>query len=302
MNPLFFTYPLSAVLIFVLSLGVGIFLTRRFGLNWRLYWIGGLTFVGSQVLHIPFNSYLLAPLINNGTLLFNTNGLASLVVAAFWYGLSSGLFEEIARYLVFSRWIKNDRTWARALLFGAGHGGMEAMIIGFLVLMTYFQLFAFVGRDPQTLAPNSSAQELALLQQQISQYWSAPWLMSLMGFLERLFTIPMHIANAVLVVQVFRRGQMRWLWFAVAWHAFLNASVLVVANQLKGFGWGAYATEGYLGVLALFSLYFIWALRSPEPAPAVSEAQPAAPTASSLPFKIEPIDDSGENLDQTRFN
>ncbi|HLE14455.1 MAG TPA: hypothetical protein VI776_06890, partial [Anaerolineales bacterium] len=56
---LVYTYPLSAVLIFVLAIGVGLFLTHKFHLSWRLYWIGGAIFILSQVFHLPFNFLLL---------------------------------------------------------------------------------------------------------------------------------------------------------------------------------------------------------------------------------------------------
>ncbi len=52
---LYLTYPLSAVAIVTLALGLGVWITRKFQLDWRLYWIGGAIFILSQVFHIPFN-------------------------------------------------------------------------------------------------------------------------------------------------------------------------------------------------------------------------------------------------------
>ena len=46
---------LNSLLMIGLGLGLGILLARRFGLSWGLYGVGALTFIGSQVLHIPFN-------------------------------------------------------------------------------------------------------------------------------------------------------------------------------------------------------------------------------------------------------
>ncbi len=297
MNPLYILYPLAAILIFLLALGTGIFITRRFGLNWRLYWIGALTFVGSQVLHIPFNSYVLNPLVIDVVLPAVPAGLVRTMLVAALFGLSAGLFEETARYLVFARWIKEDRTWRRALLFGAGHGGIEAIIVGFMIFMTYLQLVSLAGKDLTLLMPNLSPEQVSLAQTQVNQYWSTPWLMSLMGFVERVFTLPLHIANAVLVLQVFRRGQLRWLWLAVGWHTFVNFAALVMMEVLKANSWAAYATEGMLGGLALISLWIIFSLRSPEPEPAPeAEIAPAAP-----PLQITPIIETEENLDQTKY-
>ena len=295
MNPLYILIPFAAILTLALALGTGIFITRRFGLNWRLYWIGALTFVGSQVLHIPFNSYVLNPMVINSILPVIPESLGRTVLIVFLFGLSAGLFEETARYLVFARWIKDDRTWRRALLFGAGHGGIEAIILAFLVLMTYLQLMNLQGKDLSLLMPTLTPEQLTLAQTQVSQYWSMPWLMSMMGFVERVFTLPLHIANAVLVLQVFRRNQVRWLWLAVGWHTFVNFAGLMMTELLKAYSWAAYATEGMLGLLALVSLWIILRLRSPEPAP-----EPAVPLPP-VSLQIAPIVETEENLDQTKY-
>ncbi len=296
MNPLYFTYPLAAIFIFIYAFGLGVVITRRFNLNWRLYWVGALTFVGSQVFHIPFNSIVLQPLIDNGTLLFFPGGIGRTILLAFWFGLSAGLFEELARYLVYARFLPDDRSWKKGVLFGAGHGGIEAIIIGFLILITYFQIRALTGQDLTAVSPGSNASQAVQIQQQINYYWSIPWPLSLLGFVERLFTVPLHIANAVLVLQVFRRNQLRWLWAAVGWHTAVNMLALIFSEQLKSNPYGSYLTEGVIGLTALVSLAIIFVLRTSDPAPASENTVP-------LPaFKIEPIDETPESLDQSRFN
>ena len=55
---LIFTYPFGIFLVLFLVIGLGVFLTRKYNLGWRLYWIGGALFIISQILHIPFNILL----------------------------------------------------------------------------------------------------------------------------------------------------------------------------------------------------------------------------------------------------
>jgi hypothetical protein len=55
MDILFFTYTINGLLMIVLGIGLGIFLTLKFNLGWRLWWIGAMTFILSQIGHIPFN-------------------------------------------------------------------------------------------------------------------------------------------------------------------------------------------------------------------------------------------------------
>ena len=52
---------LNTFLMIGLGLGLGLVLHHRFDLPWGLYGVGALTFVLSQVGHIPFNMWLLNP-------------------------------------------------------------------------------------------------------------------------------------------------------------------------------------------------------------------------------------------------
>jgi uncharacterized membrane protein YhfC len=124
---------LNALLMIAMPLALVIYLTRKLNVGWRLFGIGGVTFVASQVLHIPFNLWVLNPLMEKFGLSISQIGM-QLVIVAILYGLSAGVFEETARYLVYRFWLKKDaeRTWRSALIFGTGHGGIEAIILGVL--------------------------------------------------------------------------------------------------------------------------------------------------------------------------
>ena len=52
---------LNALGMLGLPVALGFILARRLGTSWSLYGIGAVTFVGSQVLHIPFNAWILGP-------------------------------------------------------------------------------------------------------------------------------------------------------------------------------------------------------------------------------------------------
>jgi uncharacterized membrane protein YhfC len=289
-NLLYLTYPLNGLLMLALAFGTGLWITRRFRLGWRLYWIGAATFVISQVFHIPFNLLV--------TWLFQRQVLPAppaewlLPFNAVFLGLSAGLFEETARFLVLRGWAKEARSWAKGLLFGAGHGGIEAAILGLLVLATYVVMAALHGADLAALAP---AGQLELAEQQMQAYWSAPWHLTLLGALERLFTIPVHLALALLVLQVFLRRQLAWLFFAIGWHALLNA-LAVLISQTRGI----YLTEGVLGVMALLSLGMILALRKPEP-PEAEPVPPPGPNGLPESDELGEADVTGEALEGTKY-
>jgi uncharacterized membrane protein YhfC len=294
MDILVLTHLLNGLLMVVMPLGLGIFLTRRFGLGWRIWLIGAATFILSQVGHIPFNQGL--------TLLFQRGTLPSpppewrLPFNALILGLSAGLWEELARYSAFRWWAKDARTWRKGVLMGAGHGGAEAIILGALVLYSFAQLLALRGQDLTSLLGNRlTAAQIQALQTQLNTYWSAPWTATILGAVERAFTIPVQIALSAIVLQAFIRNQFRWVWLAIGWHALVDTVSVLASNRI-----GIYWTEAVIGLTALISVAFLFALRRPEPEAEASSESP--------PSKIKTAEDLQEmawtekDLDDSRYN
>jgi uncharacterized membrane protein YhfC len=294
MDLLLFTHLLNGLLMIAIPVGLALYLTRRFRLGWRLWWIGAATFVLSQIGHIPFN-WLLTRLFQSGVLPLP----AATWIPAFnavVLGLSAGLWEELTRYAVYRWWAKDARSWNKGVLMGAGHGGMEAIILGSLVLYTFINMVALRNADLTQVVP---ASQLALAQQQVSAYWSTSWLLSLLGAVERTFTIPCQIALSVLVLQAFTRGKFRWVWLAVLWHAALDASAVYFSVAWRAYPWWPYAIEGLIGMEALISIAIIFVLRQPEPAAPEELAPTPAPAKDVV---LVPIEETSENLDKTRYN
>ncbi len=241
-------YLLNALLMIGIPIALGVVLARRYGLAWKFYLVGAATFVLSQVGHIPFNMLLLS----GGVL--PPAGQWPLPVLAVFLGLSAGAFEEGARYLVYRFWIPSARHWRDAVMFGAGHGGGEAIIVGVIAGITTINLLALVGSDLTAL--NLPPEQLRVVQAQLAAFQNAPWYATLLGAVERVFAITFHISAAVLVLQVFRRNNALWLVAAIAWHTTLNA-VAVVVQSLAGSLWAEVA----LGGLTLISIAIIYRLR-----------------------------------------
>ncbi|HWQ84616.1 MAG TPA: YhfC family glutamic-type intramembrane protease [Anaerolineales bacterium] len=243
MDLLAFTHAFNFVLMFLLAFGVGALITYKYRLGWRLFWIGAATFILSQVGHIPFNAGL-TQLFKSGILPtppaewqlpFNAVGL----------GLSAGLWEELTRYAVYRWWARDARSWRKGLLLGAGHGGIEAAFVGILVLLTFINMLAARNID---LTDFYTGEELVIAVQQVNTYWGSAWYEPLAGALERAFSIPAQIALSILVLQVFTRKQIRWLWAAIAWHAVIDAVAVYLSAT-----YGVWVTEAAIGVTALLN-------------------------------------------------
>ncbi|MCO6452155.1 MAG: YhfC family intramembrane metalloprotease [Caldilineales bacterium] len=243
------TYAINALLMILIPLALGWWLARKYGLSWRLFIAGGIAFVLAQLFHIPINAGL--------TLAFRNGLLPSppqqfqLVFNAIVLGATAAFTEELARFFVLKfPAMRNERGWSKALMYGAGHGGVEAIFLGILAAFALVQLTLM--RDNPGMLSTLSAEQQAAVQTQLAAYWSAPWLMTFLGAVERAFALCIQVSLAVLVMQAFLRRQIRWLWFAIGWH-WLVDSVSVFSSGT----FGALATEGIVAVFALISLGFI---------------------------------------------
>ena len=222
-----------------------IYFTRKFALSWKLVLAGALTFIASQVLHIP--------------LVFGMSSFLQtlpLLVNAIILGLLAGCFEETARYILFKYILKTARSWKEGLLVGLGHGGIEAMLLGLLAAVSFVTLLGYRSIDLSTV-PSIPADQLELARQQVEAYWSAPWYMALMGFVERIFAICLHVSLSVMVLYAIVYRKPIWFWLALLWHAFVDAVAVYVGQEV-----GILALEGIVAVFALISLWIVLNMRN----------------------------------------
>lgn len=264
---LYFTYALNAVLMMAVAVGLWLWLRRRWpeAFTWRLVFIGALMFILSQMVRLP--------LLGGLTTLFQTGVLPSpppelsLVFNVIVLSLTAGLFEESARYVGYRWLVKDARSWKQSIVYGAGHGGIEAVILGALAATTVASMVSLRNVDMSTL-PISPEQQ-ALTARQVAEFWSAPWYLTLLGWVERVFALCVHLSLSVMVLQVFLRRQWRWLLLAMGWHALVNAGAVTVLES-----YGPLAAEAALAVVAGLSLMIIFNFRRDLPAGAQGMAAP----------------------------
>ncbi len=260
--------------------------TKRTKTGWRLFGIGATTFIASQVLHIPFNIFALSPLLER-TGLDTSQGGGALAVVALALGLSAGIFEEIARYLVYRHWLKKERSWHEGIMLGLGHGGVESIIVGVLALYTLAQIIILRGEN---LAAQVPAEHIELAKAQIMAYWNMPWHTAILGAVERLAAMSFHIGASIFVLQSLRRDNLSWLGVAIAWHTLLDGIAVFGAQS-----WNIYITEAAIVVFGGLSLLFAFLLRDK-----ASENESPKPLAVPEISRIDYVVTSDE-LDDSRF-
>jgi uncharacterized membrane protein YhfC len=280
---------LSFSLMIVMPIGLALYLSWKLKTEWKLFGIGVATFVISQVFHIPFNGLVLNSLVSRLGLSLDQTGL-QLALVALIYGLSAGVFEEVTRFLGYHWWIKEERDWKSALMFGAGHGGIESILLGGVVLLAFIQATTLQGTDLSTVV---DADQVEVARAQIEAYWAVPWHLAILGAVERLATICFHLSATVLVLQAFRRKNGIWVVLAVCWHTFVDATAVFASHT-----WNPYITEGLILALGIASVVIIFVLKSPDEPQA--SGIPTLPNEDT-PLEIQAITPSETNLEDSRY-
>ncbi len=268
-------------LVFVIAypLILAIAANRRLHVSWKYFGFGALIFFLFQVItRVPAVTVL--GIVLRPTLRHSQVALWGWLVAL---ALTAGLFEEVGRYVGY-RWLMGheEKTWSKGVMYGIGHGGLESMLLvgGQIAL-------SLVSITVSLAIINPSALPAAQRHPVVSQFQAIanqPGWLPLLGAWERLWTLPVHIALSVIVLQVFRRKNLGWLLLAIGAHAFFDF-VTVATQQILGSAiTSSLIVEGIIAVFGLIALWVIFALREP----ATPTAQPAQFPPEQQTYAVNP--------------
>ena len=240
---------------------LAIIANRRLKVGWRYFGFGALIFFLFQIITRVPAVLVLQNLLARQLQASATFRFSWLVILS----LTAGLFEEVGRYLGYRFLMKREeKTWNKAVMYGIGHGGLESMLLvgglQILTLINIFSLMYILTMNPAALSATQHAQvirQFAALNAQPS--WSP-----LLSAWERLWTIPIQIALSVLVLQVFRRNHLGWLWLAIFAHAVVDFTAVIVVQVLGPSFNVSLLVEGIVMVFGLIALWIIWKLRDHE--------------------------------------
>ncbi|GAC91470.1 hypothetical protein KN10_1906 [Anoxybacillus flavithermus NBRC 109594] len=215
-------------------------------LSWKAFGVGLLIFIlFSQVFEKILHFLVIDP---SGTSLKGTNNVWAFVA----YGaLAAGIFEEIGRYVGFRFMLKNNRTYGDGLSFGLGHGGIEAVLIGAFSAVNMMVISHLVQTgDFEQVASSLPATQADMIQSMLNQ---SDW-MYVLGGIERIFAIAIHVALSLLVLYGVRNGQFRYVVYAILIHALID--VVPALYQVKVIS-NIWVVESILALIAIASFVFI---------------------------------------------
>lgn len=223
-------------------LGIGLFLKEKFGAKWKVFFLGMAGFIVSQIVHLPMLygwqmllSVLGVTQIKEPSLLL----IAGLTLAVSFF---AGLCEEPARWFAFKLLKEEGGASRHALMYGAGHGGIESMLVGVSVLGNAIVMMMMnAGTFP--LAQLAPAQVEAL--QQMGQL---PWYSPLWGGLERFSAVILHISLSVVVWLGVRDNKPVRLLAAMGLHTLFN---FVAVFSMQGLQFPVWAIEGLILLAAV---------------------------------------------------
>jgi uncharacterized membrane protein YhfC len=278
----------NAIVMVVFPIMVSAYLINRYKTNWKMWGIGGLIFIISQVGHIPFNS-IASKLLNNTTMILLDQN-QKIIFNALFLGLSAGIWEETSRYVGYRVWLKKPKAWIDGLTLGLGHGSFESILIGFLAIYVLIQMVGLKGVDLTNIVP---LDRLEFTMNSIQQYWNANWFDSLLGSIERIFTLSLQILLSLLIVNIFKRRKIGFYFLAVIIHTAVDASAVLLISFTN-----VYLTETFIGVISFFSIIAIILLKDKgEKIELNNNDLPLLETGNT---KVE-LDDSILDLEDTKY-
>ncbi|MCB8985421.1 MAG: YhfC family intramembrane metalloprotease [Ardenticatenaceae bacterium] len=247
---LIFAYTISVVLMVSLPLAAAVWWRRRVAVPWYLFCVGAAAIILSQVYHIPLNNWL----TDLGIIGPVKAGAPQLLRTAVILGFSAGLCEGLARATAFGllRYFHKAQHWADSVMVGLGHGGIESMLIGgVMVAASVTSLLALQNTDLSTL--NQTPEQIAAIEWQLSLFLASP-LAAAIPLIERIVAMSLHVVVSVLVWRAFARRNPLYFVAGVAYHTLLDSTVVYLV-ALSVSGW---QMELVLALLAVPGVVWLW--------------------------------------------
>jgi len=247
----------AALLSLAAPLAVYLICRRRMVLSWRNIGLGAATFfLFALVLESALHWYVL-----------KHNPVTSVWLRTHGWGFAAygaamaALFEETGRYLALRLLAKRTGDPGTAVAYGLGHGGLEAILVGFLaqVLALVMAVMLNLGMLGPLLARKLPPAAIAKLEGTLVHLNFGG---VLVGGFERVWALLLQIALSLLVWRAVSRRELRWLLAALALHAGIDS--LAGATGVKMISIAA--TETALTVVGLF-LLLLFLLKLPRKNP-----------------------------------
>lgn len=189
--------------------------------------IGALTFtVAVLVLENAAHS-LLRPLTSSPAV------QGSVLLTAVYGGLMAALFEEFGRLAAMKLFMKKTLTKENALMYGVGHGGIEAVLTAGILYISNLATAIMVntGSIGAALGTLDEAARAATVES-LSALCTTDSYLFFMAGVERISAIALHICLSYLVYRALQYGEKRYFFAAMGLHFAVDAATVLLAASV----------------------------------------------------------------------
>jgi uncharacterized membrane protein YhfC len=141
------------------------------------------------------------------------------------YGIfMAGIFEETARFLSFQILKKKYDGIGTGLAYGAGHGGIEAIVLAGLPMLNAIICSIMLNTgNMEALTAQLQGDALEQLNAQMTAIVTTSPYLFLLGGIERIFSIAVQFSLSIIVFYSVYRKNKLWLYpFAILLHAIID--------------------------------------------------------------------------------
>ena len=219
---------------------------KKEGTELRPAWIGAAAyFVFGMVLEQLIN----AAVLGTGSSAVSAFLLGHPWLYAVYGGLSAGILEETARFLVYRTMLKDSVGRENAVTFGIGFGGLECiMVLGLTVLSTLMMSISFNNMGAEAFAAQYANSEYQIVLETIAEINAISPLAGVMNCVERAAVFALQIELSVLMFGMVR-SQKFWLY-----------PVSILLHSAVGFLAALYQTNVLTSVYLLEVLLVVYAV------------------------------------------
>jgi uncharacterized membrane protein YhfC len=207
--PFYLEYALAVTTVVAVPLGLASWFIRRHGGSWRGFLCGAAVFLAIQALfRLPFIR-----------LMHEYAGSAMLLPARYivLLALSAGVFEELGRYIGYKLLLRRNLDLSTGVVYGLGHGWMESVLTATIMAVAAVHLSALSGLGLSNV--QFSPEQLIDIRN------ASSWWPPVVGGLERISMLPIHVLLSLLVLRGVRCRQVGWLAAAVCLHFAFNLGI-----------------------------------------------------------------------------
>jgi len=232
------------IVYFIFPFVLGLIGKKLLGQKFKVFIIGLISFFIAWIICQTISGILTSYNIKEGMLIY------TLIIS-----LSAGIFEETARYIVFSKFkiFQDNKNWNSSIMYALGHHGMETIIVGFGLLLTFLiiKYKPDAISDPQLLENSKSVLELGF------------WVKIYNSFERLLVGLIIHSSYTCVVVLSFIKSDKKYFLLAIAWH-FLHDMISFNIHRISEYWIVSKSWVLIIVILYSYLLFRFWRMMKKE--------------------------------------